>query len=245
MIGSSKDGRVSAAFMTLATRMTSEYDVVELLHTLMGECVELLDVQAAGLLLADGDGRLELVASTSEAAAFVEIMQLNAGAGPCIESFETGEVISIPDVTDTAASWTQFRKAALREGYRSAHAVPLRVRSQTIGAMGLFRSAIGGLDRAEAAIAHALASIGSIGILQERVLRESALVTDQLQRALDSRVVIEQAKGVLAASADVDMEEAFRLLRDHARRNNLSLHAVARAIVDRSLRLPAADRRAS
>ncbi|WP_306232428.1 GAF and ANTAR domain-containing protein [Agrococcus beijingensis] len=235
MIDASRQGRVDAAFMTLAETLTSEYDVVELLHVLMDECLKLLDVQAAGLLLSSGHGDLELVASTSEGAAFVEIMQLNAGEGPCVECFETGEAVSVADVATMKAEWAEFRDAALREGYHSSYGLPLRVRSQSIGALGLFRTSPGELDPAEAQIARGLANIASIGILHERVLRESSAVNEQLRHALDSRVVIEQAKGVLAASAHVDVERAFDMLRAHARHHNLSLHDVARAVVERTM----------
>jgi GAF domain-containing protein len=201
----------------------------------MGECLHLLDVQAAGLLLGTPHGDLELVASTSEGAAFVELMQLNAGAGPCVESFATGQPVSVADVSRTKPEWGPFRDAALHEGYQSCYGVPLRVRSQSIGAMGLFRTKTGDLEQTDGEIARALANVAAIGILQERVLRESVIVTEQLQRALDSRVVIEQAKGVLAASANVGVEKAFEMLRGHARHHNLNLHDVAQAVVERTL----------
>jgi GAF domain-containing protein len=243
MIETSRESRLNAAFAALAETLTSEYDVVELLHTLMGECIGLLDVQAGGLLLANPHGELELVASTSEAASFVEVMQLNAGAGPCIDCFHTGEPVSVADVRDARPDWAPFTEAALQEGYHSTYGVPLRVRSQIIGAMGLFRSEAGELAPADAATAQALANVAAIGILQERVLRESAIVAEQLQRALDSRVLIEQAKGVLAALNDLDMDEAFQMLRDHARRNNLNLHSVAQGVIERTVHIGRASRR--
>ncbi|MFA4841364.1 MAG: GAF and ANTAR domain-containing protein [Agrococcus sp.] len=233
----SKEARLNAAFIALAEKLTSEYDVVELLHSLMAECDGLLDVQAAALLLKNARGELELVASTSEAAGFLEVMQLNAGGGPCIECASTGELVSVVDIRATGEHWREFREAALLEGFHSAHAVPLRVRSDVIGSLGLFRARSGPLDPAEEAIARALADVASIGILQERILRESAVVAEQLQRALDSRVLIEQAKGVLAALHDVDVDEAFRMLCAHARANNLKLHATARGVVDRTERI--------
>ena len=214
----------------------------------MGGCLDLLDVQAAELVLVNARGDLELVASTSQGAEFVEVMQLNAGGGPCVECVHTGESVSIVDVEQVQEGWAPFQAAALAQGFHSSHAVPLRIRSQTIGSMGLFRTRTGGLDADDSGIARALADLGSVGILQQRVLRESAMVTEQLQRALDSRVIIEQAKGVIAASADVDMEEAFRLLRGHARDTNGKLHDVAQAVVARPLRIgrsgkPAASQR--
>lgn len=237
MTQTSKEGRLYEAFSSIAETLTSDYDVVQLLHTVMGECLELLDVQAGGLLLKNADGQLELVASTSEGASFVEVMQLNAGAGPCVECLQTGHPVSVLDVEQVNADWSQFQDAALQQGYHSAHAVPLRVRSETIGSIGLFRAGTGDLDRTDADVARTLASLASVGIMQERIVRDSTLVAEQLQRALDSRVVIEQAKGVLAATTDVDMDDAFRMLRSHARSSNRKLHDVAQAVVARTLRI--------
>lgn len=237
-----REERLGGALATLAETLTSDYDVVQLLHTVMGECVDLIDAQAGGLLLKDAQGSLELVASTSEGVSFVEMMQLNAGDGPCVESARHGEPVSIADVEETSPDWAQFRDAAQAEGFHSVHAVPLRIRSDVIGAMGLYRTQRGDLSRADAAAARAFANLASIGIIQERAIRESGLVAEQLQRALDSRILIEQAKGVVAASIGVDMEEAFRLLREHARSSNLKLHTVAQGVVDRSLVLRASPR---
>ncbi len=239
----SMEERLGVALATLAETLTSDYDVVQLLHTVMGECVDLIDAQAGGLLLKNPQGRLELVASTSEGASFVEVMQLNAGDGPCVEAARTGAPVSIADVEDAGGDWAQFREAALAEGFHSAHAVPLRLRSDAIGAMGLYRNRRGDLNRADAAVAQALANLASIGIMQERAVRESGMVAEQLQRALDSRIVIEQAKGVIAASTGVEMEQAFRLLRDHARSSNLKLHIVASGVVDRSVVIDASQGR--
>ncbi|WP_347757409.1 GAF and ANTAR domain-containing protein [Agrococcus sp. ProA11] len=235
----SREARLSESFAMIAHTLATDYDVVQLLHDVMGECIGLLDVQASGLLLKNAHGELELVASTSEAAAFVEIMQLNADAGPCVESLRTGETITLADVTQAPPAWEQFQAAALQHGFCAAHAVPLRAQADTIGAIGLFREQTGELSRADAAAAGALASLAALGILQERTMRSSSVVAAQLQRALDSRVIIEQAKGVLAASADVDIEEAFRILRRHARSSNRKLHEIAREVVARTLRLTA------
>lgn len=234
----SRDAAMSAAFVRLAEMLTADYDVVELLHSVLLECVELLEVDAGGMLLIDGRGELELVASTSERLELVEIMQLNAGDGPCIEAFRTGSIISVADIGETGGSWQRFRDAARVQGYASAHAVPLRLRSETIGSVGLFREREGDLSGADSAAAQALAHLAAIGIMHERSARESALLTEQLQRALESRVVIEQAKGVLMEAAGVDVDEAFRLLRQHARNHNAPLRGVAEQVVARTLQLP-------
>lgn len=239
------EGRLAATLAVLAETLTSDYDVAQLLDTVMRECVGLLDVQASGLLLKNPKGQLELVASTSEAASFVEVMQLNAGDGPCVECARTGRVVSILDVEEARPEWAAFRSAALAHGFRSVHAVPLRVRDATVGSIGLFRARAGDLEAREVRAARALADLASIGIVQERAIREGSIVAEQLQRALDSRVLIEQAKGVLAASEHVDMDEAFRMLRAHARDGNRKLHDVAEAVVSRALRLGPSPSRAA
>ncbi|MFD4422364.1 GAF and ANTAR domain-containing protein [Agromyces sp. NPDC058484] len=235
MTQNSREARLNAAFVTLADTLTAEYDVVDLLHTLMSECIELVDVQAGGMVLANGHGELELVASTSERADFVEVLQLNAGAGPCVACFEEGRAISVADVSETGADWSEFRDAALVQGFHAVHAVPMRLRKEVIGAMNLFRTSIGELSARDAAVTQALADVATIGILQERLIRESAIVTEQLQRALDSRILIEQAKGVVAESGGIDMDEAFGMLRTYARANNLTLRSVAEGVIGRTL----------
>lgn len=235
MTSTTSDRRLATAFVSLSETLTSDYDVVELLHQLVSECVDQLDIDGAGLLLKNRDGDLELVASTDDGTAFVEMMQLNAGDGPCLRCLQLGEEVSIADVAAVPPEWEGFQRAALEHGYLATHAIPLRVRSETIGSIGLFRSRVGDLSDRDATVARALANLGSIGILHERVAREGSVIAEQLQRALDSRVLVEQAKGVVAASLDVDVDEAFRLLRQHARHRNENLHAVSRAVVDRTL----------
>jgi GAF domain-containing protein len=230
----SRETRLNAAFVKLADTLIADFDVVDLLHTLVEECVDLLDTQAGGLTLADAAGRLQLVASTSERADFVEIMQLNAGAGPCVDCFATGKAVSVADI-DKSDQWPEFRAAALQRGFHSVYSTPMRLRGDIIGTMNLFSTSLGALNPADADVAQALADVATIGILQERVIRESSIVTEQLQRALDSRILIEQAKGVLSQIANLDMHDAFVALRTYARTNQLSLRAVAEGVIDRSL----------
>jgi len=231
----SRESRIAGAFVKVADTLIDEYDMIELLDTLVGTCVDILDVDAGGLLLADADGDLQVLASTSEQADFVEVMQLNAGQGPCVECFTRGVPVSIADISVPSDEWPEFRDAALAQGFLAVHATPLRLRGNVLGAMNLFSKSVGVLNDQDQAIAQALADVATIGILQERSIRESHVVTAQLHRALESRVIIEQAKGVLAALGNLDMEQSFRLLRDYARSTNLTLHAVALGVTDRSL----------
>ena len=237
MVTTSRAERVSAAFVRITDTLVADYDVLDLLHALVEVSIDLLDAAAAGLLLADPQGELQVLASTSERSQLVEILQLRAGAGPCVECYQTGTAIEVEDIRSLNGKWPGFQKAALSQGFRSVHAVPMRVHGKIIGAMGLFGEHPGALTREDSAIGQALADVATISILQERTSRESALVNEQLQRALNSRVLIEQAKGVIAQTAAVDMEEGFRRLRDHARTNNQSLHDTAQHIINRTITL--------
>lgn len=231
----SREQRINEAFVTLANTLMDTYDVVDLLSTLVKECVDLLDVQAGGMLLDDGEGNLELVASTSEEATFVEIMTLAVGAGPCVDCFNSGRPVSVSDIEDTGDRWPEFRRAAAESGFRSVHATPMRLRGQVIGAMNLLSTSVGTLDARDEALAQALADVAILGILQERSHRDPHFVTEQLHLVLDSRVMVEQAKGVLAHTQKVEMEEAFDMLRDYARTSGRSLREVAQGVVTRTI----------
>jgi GAF domain-containing protein len=231
----SREHRINDAFVTVADTLIADYDVIDLLHTLVEVCASVLDVDGGGLLLADDSGDLQLAASTNEQADFVEIMQLAAGAGPCLDCFSTGVAVSVADIAAEGAQWPDFQAAAKKQGFAGVHATPLRLRGQTLGAMNLFRKQTGVLNAPDAAVAQALADVATIGILQERSIRETTIVTGQLQRALESRVLIEQAKGVLSAMGGMDVDEAFQSLRSYARRNNLTLSAVAEGVTSRTL----------
>ena len=231
----SREERITAAFVTVADTLIDDYDVIDLLHTLVEVCTGILDVNAGGLVLADESGALQLVASTSEKADFVEVMQLNAGVGPCIRCFTTGVAVAVGDIEKSGAEWPDFRAAALEAGFRSVYATPLRLRGQTLGAMNLFSTKVGELNEPDAAVAQALADVATIGILQERSIRETGIVSEQLQRALESRIIIEQAKGVVSAMGRIGVDAAFSALRQYARRNNTSLRVVAEGVINRSV----------
>ncbi|TFB90637.1 ANTAR domain-containing protein [Cryobacterium algoricola] len=235
MIDSTREDRLIDTFATLADTLVADYDVVDLLQTLVERCADVFDIAAAGILLADADGELEVIASTSEASRLVEVMQLSARAGPCVESFTTGSVVSLPDVEDSPPEWQRFRDSAREQGFAAVFAIPLRLRETTIGALNLLSSVPGALPPQDVRAAQALADVATIGILQERTLRESMSVREQLTNALTSRVVIEQAKGVLAHSRGISMEEAFTVLRTYARTNRLLLSRVAQGLVEQTL----------
>lgn len=234
MDGTSRESRVTAAFVTVADTLTTNYDMVDLLHTLVQECVAILEMQAGGLMLVDGTGELQLMTSTSEAADFVEVMQLDAAAGPCIDCFRTGTAVSVSEIS-ASGRWPAFQGAAMQQGFRSVLATPMKLRGKIIGTMNLFGTHPGEVSVRDAAVAQALADVATIGILQERVIREGHLMEEQLHRALDSRILIEQAKGVIANELALSMDEAFGLLRTYARERNLTIRSVAKQVSNRDI----------
>jgi hypothetical protein len=237
MSESTRDEKLLATFAKLADTLVAEYDVVDLLQSLVDTCESLLDTAAAGILLATADGELEVVASTSEASRLVETMQLSAEAGPCIESFQTGRVVSLPDISRAPERWSRFRDSALEQGFAAVYAIPLRLRDTTIGTLNLLRDSVGELDSVDAMAAQAFADVATIGILHERSLRESSVLAEQLQTALNRRTVIEQAKGVVAHTQRVTMDEAFELIRRYARSHQQPVSQIAARLVEMTLDL--------
>lgn len=229
-----REEKINDAFVRVAGTLIDDYDVVDLLSTLMNTCTELLDVQAGGILLTDTTGGLELVASTSEEAETVEVMTVAAGAGPCVDSYTTGTVVSVPDINVDAEPWPRFKRTALEQGFRAAHAIPLRLHGQVIGAMNLMSTEAGALSDRDSRLAQALADVAAVGIVHERNFRHPAAISAQLHLALDTRVLIEQAKGALAQYLSCTMTEAFTALRDYARTHEVTLRAAAQGVLDRT-----------
>ncbi|UZJ24191.1 GAF and ANTAR domain-containing protein [Rhodococcus antarcticus] len=230
-----REGRLVDAFVRAADTLVADYDVVGLLQQLVDDCVDLLEVGAAGLLLGDQRGQLRLVASTSDDLRLLELFQLQVDQGPCVEAFTTGAAVHVPDLSAASSPWPEFTPQALGRGFRSVHAVPLRLRTQVIGALGLFDPRIDALGTDDLRVAQALADVATIGVLHQRVITSTEALNEQLQTALNTRVVIEQAKGVLAERGGLDMGEAFTRLRGYARRHQSRLSDVARGVIDGSL----------
>lgn len=226
-----REGALVHAFVALADTLVDDYDVVEFAQELVEDCVSLLDVDSAGLLLADLRGGLQMLASTSEQARILELLQLQSDAGPCLQAYRTGQQVLVDDLSaDTR--WPEFGPRAGAEGFLSVTAIPLRLRSERIGALNLFRRTAGMMTDSDLLVGQALADVATIGILHQRVLTRGALVNSQLQTALNSRVLIEQAKGVLAERLGLDMDQAFVRLRNMARSNNRHLSDTARTIIE-------------
>jgi GAF domain-containing protein len=230
-----REEKISDAFVTMTGALMKNYDIVDLLSTLLSQSTEILDMEAGGILLVDAAGELELVASTSEEAQVVETIIIAAGAGPCINCYKAGAAVSVADIRTDSDEWPKFRETALREGFRSTYAVPMRIRDEVIGVMNLLSTTPGPLSERDGAIAQSLADIAVLGILHERNFRNPHGVGEQLHLALDTRILVEQAKGVLAHGEAMSMTDAFQTLRGYARRHDLTLRAVAEAIVYRQL----------
>jgi transcriptional regulator with GAF, ATPase, and Fis domain len=227
------DGELlSATFVELTDTLVVGFDVIDFLHVLTDRSVQLLDVSAAGLLLADPRGELRVVAASSEAARLLELFQLQSDQGPCLDCFRTGQPVQAVDLAAESRRWPQFAPAARQAGFAAVQALPMRLREQVIGALNLFSATPGALAPADVRVGQALADVATISLLQERSMRHSDTLNEQLQTALNSRVIIEQGKGKLAERLGVDMDEAFTMLRDRARTSNRRLSDVAQAFVD-------------
>jgi len=222
---------LSDTFVDLADTMVADFDVIDFLHMLTDRSVRLLSVSAAGVMLADPRGELRVAAASSEAAGLVELFQLQNDQGPCLDCYRTGHPITAPDLAGASQRWPRFAAAAIQAGFGTVHALPMRLRDQVIGALNLFGTGTVLLEPADLRIGQALADVATIGLLQERNVRRVATLAEQLQAALNSRVAIEQAKGKLAERLNVDMDQAFTLLRDYARSSNQRLTDVARQFV--------------
>lgn len=229
------DGMIGRTFVELADTLVEGYDLIEFLHLLAGRCVTLLGVSEGGVVLADAKGVLRPLASSSERVRGLELIELQCHGGPCLDCYRTGRPVIQHDLSAAGGRWPDFAAAALGAGFRSVYALPLRLRSESIGALNLFCERPAGLSEDDQRLGQALADVATIGLLHERVVHERAALAEQLQVALDSRVSLEQAKGVLAEQAGIDMAEAFQLLRGHARHHNRPLGDVVAAVIRREL----------
>ena len=223
---------LSDTFVDLADTMVADFDVIEFLHMLTDRSVRLLAASAAGVMLADPRGELRVAAASSEAAGLLELFQIQNDEGPCLECIRAARPITATDLAAPGQPWPRFAAAATKAGFRTVEALPMRLRDQVIGALNLFRSEASPFGATERRLGQALADVATIGLLHERNVRRSETVAEQLQAALNSRVVIEQAKGKLAERLSIDMDHSFGLLRAHARSTNQRLTDVARQFVD-------------
>jgi GAF domain-containing protein len=219
----------------LADTLVADFDVVEFLSSLAERCVELLDAAEVGLVLADPHGHLRVMASSTERIHLLELLEVQTSEGPCFDSYRTGQSVANVDLLAATGRWPVFTPMAVSAGFRTVHALPMRLRDRVIGAINVFHDSLVTVNERDLHVVQALADVATIGILQERAVRSSTEQSSRLQGALNSRVAIEQAKGVVAEQAGVDMDAAFIWLRSYARSNNLRLADVAAAVVARTL----------
>jgi GAF domain-containing protein len=223
--------RLAAIFVEAADTLVDDFDLFDFLHMLTERATSLVGAAATGLVMADPRGRLEFMAASDENAKLLELFQLQNEEGPCLEAFTSAQPVINVDLAAAAGRWPRFAPRATSAGYQSVHAFPMRVRQQVIGALNVFGGTIGGtFTDTDVPIMQALTDIAAIGLLQERMIRQSEILTEQLQGALNSRIAIEQAKGAVAQACGVAVDEAFTAIRRHARNHNHKLTDVAHAI---------------
>ena len=234
---------LAKTLVELADTLVADFDVVDLLTRLADRCVDVLDVGAAGLMLAAPDGGLRVMASSSEAMRVLELFELQAEEGPCLDCYRTGQPVVNQDLEAANGRWPRFAAEVLAAGFRSVHALPMRLRGTVIGALNLFHIERGEMRQVDLDAAQAFADVATIAILQHRAAIEAQVLNEQLNHALNSRVVIEQAKGMVAEREGLDMEQAFATLRHHARNHNLRLVDVATDVIGGTLAASALGRR--
>lgn len=237
-----RETSLARTLVELADTLVDEFDVVDLLTLLADRCVETLEVAAAGIMLAGPDGALRVMASSSEEMRVLELFEVQTQEGPCLDCYRTGQPVLNQDLASAASRWPRFASEALTAGFQSVQALPLRLRGTVIGALNLFHTGTSALEQSDVEIAQAFADIATIAILQHRAVRESQVVNEQLQHALTSRIVIEQAKGMVAEREGLDMEQSFRMLRNHARNHNLALADLADSVITGSVAAASLDR---
>lgn len=232
-MGDLRENRVAQTFVNLADTLVDEFDLSDFLHVLVERCVELLDVSAAAVLLADNRGGVRMAAASSENAELLELFAADTHDGPCIECVRTGQPVGSNNLSAETDRWPRFSAAAELCGFAAAHALPMRLRRDVIGSLSLLHTVGNGAHSMSARLGQALADVATIGILQQRAISHGEVLADQLKSALNTRVVIEQAKGMLAAHSHVlNPEQAFTLLRGYARANRLQLATLAHTVID-------------
>lgn len=226
-------------FVSLADTLTETFDVVDLFQDLSEGIVELELADECGILLADADGQLRVVAASKERTRLLELFQLQAQQGPCLDCWRRGEHVGVADLERQRERWPSFAPQAIEVGFRAVDAIPLQLRAEQLGALNLFHVEAGTALANDRVVAQGLADIAAIALMQQRVLRDSRVAAEQLQHALHSRIAVEQAKGMLAERASESVDDAFRRLRSYARSRQLGLSALAQDLVNGEVALDA------
>lgn len=230
----SRDEWLARTFVELADTLVADFDLIEFLSMLADRCVELLGSAEVGLVLIGPRG-LQVMASSTERMRMTELLELQFDEGPCSECFHTGLPVLNEQLESADSRWPRFAPMAREGGFQMVHAVPLRLRDEVIGAMNVFDTSLHEMTVSESNLLRAFADAATIGILQERTVKQHSDLSVQLQGALNSRIAVEQAKGIVAERLKVDMDVAFGMIRNHARKNGTPLTAVAEDLVRGSL----------
>lgn len=230
-----RESLLISTLVELADNLVDDFDVIDVLTMLSLRCVEAIDVDAAGVMLASPGGELQFIASSSESMRVLELLQIQVNEGPCVDCYKNGKAIINHSLTDPDERWPRFSPRAIAQGFHSVHCLPMRLRGRTIGALNFFRTEQGPLQADDVVLAQGLADVATIAILQHRTSIDAKTLNYQLSNALNSRIIIEQAKGKVSQATSIDMDHAFDRLRTHARNHNLGLTVVAAMVVDGSL----------
>jgi GAF domain-containing protein len=230
-----RESLLISTLVELADNLVDDYDLIDVLTLLCLRCVEAVDVDAAGVMLASPAGELQFVASSSESMTVLELFQIQTDEGPCVDCFRDGHAITNYALSEVDGRWPLFTPRALALGFRAVHSLPMRLRGRTIGALNLFRTHQGQLTDDDVVVAQGLADVATIAILQHRSTIDASVLNEQLNNALNSRVIIEQAKGMIRQTTGSDMDESFNRLRAHARNHNEGLTSLATRIVGMSM----------
>jgi GAF domain-containing protein len=228
----SRESLVVATLVELADNLVDNFDVIDILTLLCDRCVDAVDVAAAGVMLRAPSGELQYVASSSDSVRILELFQIQAGEGPCVECVRSGLPVINHELKDNNDRWPRFSPRAMDLGFYSVHCLPMRLRGKTIGALNLFRTETGLLNDDDVTLTQGLADVATIAILQHQTIQNASILNSQLTVALNSRIVIEQSKGMIAQSLNCDMDHAFARLRAHARNHNIGLTDLAITVVN-------------
>jgi GAF domain-containing protein len=231
-----RESLLISTLVELADNLVDEFDVIEVLTMLCNRCVETIDVDAAGVMLVSPAGDLQYIASSSDSMRVLELYQIQVNEGPCLDCFRSGEAIIDRVLSDAHDQWPRFSTRAIDEGFHAVYCLPMRLRGRVIGALNFFRVDDNSLDSRDVLVAQGFADVATIAILQHQTSVDAKVLNTQLNFALNSRIIIEQAKGMISQATNCDMLQAFERLRSHARNHNLRLTVLANAIVDGAVR---------
>ncbi len=226
-----------------AQTLTGRFEVSEVLYRLAEHVITILDVRGAGVSVVDENGQLRPVTGINELTLTLESVEEQFQEGPCVDAFKQGDIIVVEEIERDIDRWPKWASEAMRRNVHAVLGIPLRVRDESIGAMNVYNSEPRKWREPDVRVARVLTDMAASYVANASELEQSRRTTEQLREALGSRIIIEQAKGVISVDQQCSVDDAFALLRDHSRRHNVSLRAVAEAVVQLGLR-PSGPRRA-